>query len=300
MKVSPQNSILELVPTFVVGWLIVQVATAVGADVSLGTSPLVEATQLRQTLESEDRTGVILLDARSKAQYEKGHLPSALWVDADAWRQLSFEPQGLSNVSAWSAKLGALGIKSDSTVVVYGDALPNTARIWWLLRYAGIKKAAVLDGGNKAWEAIAGQVTTDVAKPKPTDPEIDFDRSLLAELDDVVATRGECAVIDARSASEFSGARGIGSRVGHIPSATHLDWTEFVDDKGKLLKKEEIVKLLESKGCSIDSPMITHCQTGGRSSVVALALEAAGSKQIRNYYKGWSEYAGALTQPVEK
>ena len=51
-----------------------------------------------------------LLDARSKAEYEKGHIPGAVWVDAKAAQTLAARPGGLTDRASWEAWLAPLGI----------------------------------------------------------------------------------------------------------------------------------------------------------------------------------------------
>ena len=44
-----------------------------------------------------------LLDARPKADYEKGHIPGAVWVDAKAVEKLAARSGGLEDKDAWEA-----------------------------------------------------------------------------------------------------------------------------------------------------------------------------------------------------
>ena len=87
--------------------------------------------------------------------------------------------------------------------------------------------------------------------------------------------------------------------LGHIPGAIHLEWTEFITEDGRFRSAEEIQALLSEQGISTDAPHVVHCQTGGRASVAALALELAGFGPTQNYYCGWSEWSAAEDTPVE-
>jgi thiosulfate/3-mercaptopyruvate sulfurtransferase len=108
-------------------------------------------------------------------------------------------------------------------------------------------------------------------------------------------------MIDARSDGEFTGARVMAKRGGHVPGANHVEWTEFVDEKtGRFKSPAELKKLIESKRISLDQPCITYCQSGGRASVVAFGLELMGSKPVKNYYRSWSEWGNDAATPVEK
>ena len=49
-------------------------------------------------------------------------------------------------------KLAAMGVNSQTLVVAYDDSrFAFAARLWWLLRYLGHERVAVLNGGFSAW-----------------------------------------------------------------------------------------------------------------------------------------------------
>ena len=256
---------------------------------------------LKQAL---DQPGApIVLDVRTQDAYSSGHIHSARWIDANLWRDTASTQTGLTNHEFWSAQLGAAGLKSDSNVVVVGDSLPEASRAWWLLGYMGLKHVAVLDGGHAAWIGAGYELSTESPKIMPTQIKIDFQSQRLAGIEAITnsaVNKPSCTILDNRSHAEFTGARGVGTRTGHIPGATHFEWTRFTDKSGKFLAADEIKALLTKEGVDLSQPIVAHCQTGGRSSVAVLALEIAGADKVKHYYQGWSEYSDVLTAPVEK
>jgi thiosulfate/3-mercaptopyruvate sulfurtransferase len=193
-----------------------------------------------------------------------------------------------------------MGIDGKTDVVVYGSALPETARIWWLLKYCGVPSASVLDGGFPAWVAAGGPVEQVAAAPQPVGFSATFQPDRLIEIDELLLGDGEWLVIDNRSADEFTGRVARGARGGHIPGACSLDWVGFVDENGLLKPREQLRAMLAERGFGEKRTAITHCQTGGRSSVGALVVEWVTGEPARNYYRSWSEYAAHPTAPVEK
>ena len=93
----------------------------------------------------------------------QSHVPAARWVDHEAWSN-AFE-DGQDN-QAWSQRIGELGIRSDSPVVVYDDSrMKNAARIWWILRYWGIDDVRLLNGGWKTMEYPHRSPSTRIRPP---------------------------------------------------------------------------------------------------------------------------------------
>jgi thiosulfate/3-mercaptopyruvate sulfurtransferase len=145
-------------------------------------------------------------------------------------------------------------------------------------------------------------LTSESVGIEATEFVVDFQTERLGTLADVTPAQGseECQILDNRSEAEFSGARGVGNRTGHIPGARHLEWKRFTDEQGKFLPADALRALLNEQGIDLGTTIVAHCQTGGRSSVAVFALELAGVPNVKNYYPGWSEYANMLTAPVEQ
>jgi len=57
-------------------------------------------------------------------------------------------------------------------------------------------------------------------------------------------------------------------------------------------------KLFEEAGIALDRPTATHCQSGGRASVMVFGLELMGAKGVSNYYPSWSEWSSSEETPV--
>ncbi len=271
---------------------------------------LISAEQLAESLTAAE-PDIVLLDTREQDQFGQARIAGARWVDTNAWRTKTFEPNGLNERVFWSEELGKLAISKEKKIVVIGGTLPEAARLWWLLRYFGMNNVLLLDGGHSAWQAAGlpiengASTTADSNPPEGTSSasEIDFQEELLATIQDLSPESLELSkskIIDNRSIGEYTGTRGIGARTGHIPEAFHLEWQKFIGEDGKFLPPESIKKILEEVQVDLNQPLVTHCQSGGRSSVAAFALTLAGAKQVKNFYGGWAEYGNAVTLPVEK
>ena len=241
-----------------------------------------------------------LLDARSKADYEKGHIPGAVWVDARAAQTLAARPGGLTDRASWEAWLAPLGIAPGSEVLVYDDQRQReAARIWWLLRYLGFDHVGLIDGHFPYWQSSGRPVTRETPKVAPQPVKVAFraDRHATQEEVLVALKKGATHVIDARSRGEYTGEARMSKRGGHIPAACHLEWSDLVDRDGRFLDPSALRARLEKLGITAGEPVITHCQSGGRASVDAFALERLGLP-TRNYYLGWSDWGNTEQTPV--
>jgi thiosulfate/3-mercaptopyruvate sulfurtransferase len=244
----------------------------------------------------------IILDVRSQAAYDQSHIPGARRVDHDVWKA-AFDDG--DDAGAWSQRIGALGIDADANVVVYDDAaLKNAARIWWLLRYWGVDNARLLNGDWQTWTADGLPVTRDV--PDPATAAV-FGASPVAdrllfkdELLDLLGG-GQLQVIDSRSEGEFCGTTALkNKRAGAIPGAVHLEWSDLIDGESHRFKPAgQMQSLLDEAGIDLARPLTTHCQSGGRASVMVFALELMGADDVSNYYKGWSEWGNEADTPIE-
>jgi 3-mercaptopyruvate sulfurtransferase SseA len=92
-----------------------------------------------------------------RVDYSAWHLPGAVFVDVDADLAGSPGPGGrhpLPYPAALQSTLRAAGVRATTPVVAYDAADGSVAaRLWWLLRWAGHRTVAVLDGGIAAWRA---------------------------------------------------------------------------------------------------------------------------------------------------
>lgn len=275
---------------------------AVAASTDVQTYPranlLVEATDLMRP-DSADKFQIV--DARSREKYKAGHIPGAVWVNHEEWSRAFASTQ---DPSAWKRRLDALGIGAGRPVVIYDDKRSNdAARIWWILRYWGVNDARLLNGGWQAWQAAGGPVSTEPAKPQAS-------TIALSAQPDRLATKGQLLdelpqktwqIVDARSKDEFCGKLEMAKRSGAIPGAVHLEWSDLIDSKTQRFKSAaELARIFKEAGVDLSKPTVTHCQSGGRSSVMAFAMELMGARSVRNYYRSWAEWGNADDTPIVK
>ena len=222
-----------------------RVATANTRDVSI----LVEPDQLQKQLNDKN---LRVLDVRSQNEYAKGHIPGALRVDVGDWKNLATTDNGLHDARGWAAKLGRLGITSKTHVVVYGGRLTDTARIWWLLKYLGVKKASLLNGSWESWRKKERPTETSTPKISATKFKPDFQADRLEEIDSLKKSLKSATVkvVDTRSDSEFAS--------GRIPGSAHLEWKELVAKDGRFKTKSQLRELFRKRGIMPDETAVCY------------------------------------------
>src|SRR5579862_2671149 len=104
--------------------------------------------------------------------FASGHIPGALYAHLD--RDLAAPHTGatgrhpLPSVATLEKTFGRFGIDAAVQVVAY-DQGPGSfaARLWWLLRWLGHERVAVLDGGFAAWQEAGLPLSTQPATRTP-------------------------------------------------------------------------------------------------------------------------------------
>jgi thiosulfate/3-mercaptopyruvate sulfurtransferase len=245
---------------------------------------------------------VVILDAREKKKYDAGHVPAARWVDHAEW-STGFGDG--TDAAGWGKRIGALGIAADTAVVVYDDAMAkDAARVWWILKYWGVKDARLLNGGWVGWQAGKYPTTKDAPAVTAAEFKVMAAPTRLATKDELLKSLdgAKWQVVDARSEKEFCGTDTLkNKKAGAIPGAKHLEWIDLIDPPTHRFKPAgELKKLFADAGIKLDRPTATHCQGGGRAAVMAYGMELMGATDVRNYYRSWGEWGNADDTPVVK
>jgi thiosulfate/3-mercaptopyruvate sulfurtransferase len=254
----------------------------------------------------KNRAEVVILDARQAPLYLLGHIEGAFTVPRSEFLDKRGGVKSLvPTTSAFESLMEKFGITPDTTVVTYAeDNNPYAARLAWTLRYHGHKNVLVLDGGYDKWvkEGRPTAIMPTMAAT-PSTYRVSSPGKARAEADYVLTRLGNPGVVvwDTRTPEEYNGSKVRADRGGHIPGATHLNWTELQHEVNgvKVLKPEtEIRALLAEYGITPEREIVAHCQTGIRSSYATLVLQALGYDKVKNYDGSWIEWANNPDLPV--
>jgi thiosulfate/3-mercaptopyruvate sulfurtransferase len=257
---------------------------------------LVEAAAL---VKPADAAKFRLLDVRGKAKYLDGHVPGAVLAEFGPWSKAL--TAGKADAAFWKKELAAVGVSPNKPTVIYSDDIRDEARVWWMLKYAGVADVRVLNGGWAAYLAAGGpqDKTLVEAKAEPHDWQPAQTRiATKAEMLGFVKD-GKVGIIDTRTKEEHRGEANTAKKNGHVPGAVHLEWVELLDPMTKQFRPApELAKLMQDRKINLENECATYCQSGGRAAVVAFGLELMGAKKVRNYYRSWTEWGNADDTPV--
>lgn len=245
--------------------------------------------------------------------YTEGHLPNALYAHLE--RDLSSPVTATSGrhplpaSEAFFATLGRWGIDEKVQVVSYDQSNGAYAsRLWWLVRWAGHARVAVLNGGFAAWQHAGLPVSQQpgVRQSRPFSPShARTDYVSTTEVARILAAgqlaSAERSLIDARSADRFAGQNETLDPVaGHIPGARNHPFARNLDAQGCFLPAHTLrSQWLETLRGLAPADAIAMCGSGVTACQNLLALEIAGLPGARLYAGSWSEWIRDAARPVE-
>jgi len=264
-------------------------------------TPLIQAEELLLL----NPSSYILIDASfGKTNYEANHLKGAIYVDLNT--QLSdIKPNvadggrhPLPTLQQFSERLGALGIRTDSHVIVYDNKNGgmSAARFWWMMQAIGHEKIQVIDGGLQAAIASGFPISDENVTPEPTSPyPIDGWKLPLSSLEEVedVAQKESHIVVDVRETDRYLGkVEPIDLVAGHIPGAINIPFAENLEADGRF-KNPEILKekYAAALGAIPTENIIVHCGSGVTACHTLLAMAHAGMEIPKLYVGSWSEWS---------
>jgi thiosulfate/3-mercaptopyruvate sulfurtransferase len=246
---------------------------------------------------------------KGRRAYAAGHVPGAYFMHLD--EDLSGPKTGkngrhpLPGLAEFAERMNASGVTPGTQVVIYDDAGGSlAARLWWLLRWLGQDRVALLDGGFPAWQKEGRPVSQEVPAPRKGNfvprPHLGWtvDAPFLERFHDDAAVR----LLDARAAERFAGTQEpIDPVAGHIPGAINRFWKDNLAPEGRFkpgaaLRKEFDLLLAGAA----PSQSVNMCGSGVTACHNIFAMELAGLPGARLYPGSWSEWCSDSTRPMTR
>jgi len=239
--------------------------------------------------------------------HARGHIPGALFLHLD--ENLSGVANGsngrhpLPEVATFARLMSDCGVDADTQVVAYdNEGGIFASRLWWMLRWLGHERVAVLDGGLAAWKR--SKRTLEEGTPQVAPREFEArPQGMAVDVGQVLANlqSDRMLILDARSPERFRGENETLDPVGgHIPGAVNRFYFDNLDDDGCFFKpagelRAEFAALL---GARQPAQVVQQCGSGVTACHNLLAMELAGFCGSMLYPGSWSEWCADPSRPV--
>ena len=249
-------------------------------------------------VEMSEEGGFEILSGR--ADYEAGHIPSAGFADLMGELSDGESPHRFAVLTPerFCEVMGGLGVGDDSRVVLY-DASGSgwAARVWWMLRWVGFDRAALLDGGLPAWTAESRPLSTEPADRPANQLTLELRPELIAGRDEVFAALGNesVAIIDALPEASYRGEMAMYGRPGHIPGASNIPSMSLLDESGHYRPQDELAAMHSS---TREGRAITYCGGGIAASSNAFIMTRLGFTDVAVYTASLQEWAADPANPM--
>ena len=240
-------------------------------------------------------------------QYRDGHIPGALFAHLD--RDLSGRKTGANgrhplpdpqDFEKWLEKTGLT--PQDQAVCYDGGPGAMAARLWWMLRWVGHEKVAVLDGGFAKWTKEGRPVTGDVPHFTPFNYPMTLRADAAVDVQSIEKNLGKSVLLDARAPARYRGEQEpIDPVAGRIPGAKNRYNSDNVSPDGTFKDGETLrADFLRALGGRSPSEVIHYCGSGVAACHNLLAMDIAGLRGGKLYAGSWSEWSADSARPTER
>ncbi len=239
--------------------------------------------------------------------YQRNHIPGAIFADLERAlsgdRTLHTGRHPLPDPLRFAEKLSGWGVSNASQVVVYdtvGGAF--AARLWWMLRWLGHDRVAILDGGFGKW-VREGRLTRSGIESRPPAafvPRLRPESVLDAAAVDRLRQDPSSRLIDARSAIRYRGEQEpIDPIAGHIPGAVNRFHGDNLTPEGTFLPPDTLRARFEELLAGVPPERaVFYCGSGVTSCHHLVAMLYAGLPMGRLYPGSWSEWIRDPARPI--
>jgi thiosulfate/3-mercaptopyruvate sulfurtransferase len=238
-----------------------------------------------------------------RADFEKGHIPGAQFIDIDGEISDRSHPLHfmLPPADQFADVLARLGVGDDTTVVCYATAFHWWAtRLWWMLRVFGHTRVVVLDGGFQKWAAEGRPVETGAGRSRPRQvftarfhPDLVADRQAVLG---AVQSGAACVLNALRPEQHAGGGTTNYGRPGHIRGSINVAAASAVGADNMFKPVDELKAMLA--GALAQPQVITYCGGGIAASSITMLLMMFGHPDVKLYDASLSEWAPDASLPM--
>jgi len=247
---------------------------------------------------------VRIIDIRPATAYAENHIPGAVSAPYAAWRGPADSPGKLPEVTTLARLVQQLGLDNETHAVVVSTGENATdfgaaARVYWTLKYLGLEKLSVLNGGMQSWQAAG--LPQDQSQPQvaASNYEPRLNTAILATQADVLSQidNPQARLVDARPTAFFLGETKAptASTPGTIRNAVNIEHSVwFKPGTNEIVSTGEAKAIAAERFPELVDDTIAFCNTGHWAATDWFALsELAGIANVRMYPESLAEWTNA-------
>ena len=273
---------------------------------------LMDVASLKDRLDGAGKTGrrTVLLDVRwalgdphGHEHYVKEHLPGAVFVDLATELAGPADPargrHPLPPLEQFQVSVRTWGVREGDVIVAYDDSgNMAAARLWWMLRNAGLNDVYLLDGGLAAWRAAGYETESGECHAEVGDVVLSEDAMPVIDAGQAASWAQQGVLLDARAGERFRGEiEPVDPRAGHIPGAVSAPTTGNLDGDGRFLPADVLRDRFAGLGVRPGVPTAVYCGSGVTAAHEIAALTIAGFPAVL-YPGSFSEWSNNPSNEV--
>jgi thiosulfate/3-mercaptopyruvate sulfurtransferase len=293
------------------------------------TSPLIETNELAKLLAEKPKNLTIvntnfgfipeILSFRPadtwSAIFKEERIPTARFVNIGIIGDKSQSlPNMLPTLEVFTNLMKELDIGRNDHIVCYGDEeMIGPCRGYWMFKVYGFPNVQMMNGTFAKWKKEGFSIEKgdetwkgETRERKEEDFKFELNKHLVVYMEDLRSLIKEdkmdtLCLVDARPESKFKGEHPDpkGNKVGHIPGAYNIVFSDFLNPEATLKTPEEIKAIVESKKIDISKPVRTTCGSGMSACVLFMGFSLIGAKDLGVYDGSWAEWGRHAENPVE-
>ena len=258
----------------------------------------------------------VILDARfdiddedrAREIFAQEHIPGARQADVSRHMAGEIVPgltgrRPLPHKEDFAHTIRCWGIDESSQVVIYDDmnGIMAASRLWTMLRWAGLKAVAVLDGGYQAWVESGLPITAAVEPIKPSTYQPTYHEKVYIHLPEILDSQANPRLTYFDSRSLEDGVPSHDAIKGHIPGSRAADRAKnSIAGGGRWRTRDQLREHYSALiGDRHPSEVIFYCGSGITAAQNVLGMAHAGFEGSRMYVGSWSEWILDPSRPID-
>ena len=247
--------------------------------------PTIDADSLRSEIRDKS---VRVIDVRREEDYKKSHIPTS--VNLPLANLLSDDrPEKVVKLAQ------SIGIDDETPVVVYDDTFGALAsRVAWSLQYVGHSDVSLLDVTYSQWNSLHLETDSKIPSFENKNHSLNLHPEIMATAEYLEQSKENenVILIDNRERLNFLEQ--------HIPGAINIPYRTLGSPEKILRPKPDMKRLLDIRGISPNSEIITYCGSVGTLSGLAYyALKSVNLQNVKLYVRSFKEWK-KLEKPTVK